>query len=302
MARRIRVGDYLLELTNQDKLIFPEDDLIKRDVINFYRRMAPHMLPHIENRPLVLHRFMQGINHEGFLQKEALEYFPSWIRRVPITGRDGQTTNYVVADSQASLVYLSNQSTVDFHAWLSTTHNLENPDRMLFDLDPAQGVPFYRVRSTAKKIKKLLEELGLPTFVMTTGSRGLHVVVPLKPVHTYDIVRTFASDVARYIARRHSDKVTVELQKEMRGKRVYIDVLRNAFGAATVAPYALRAIKGAPVATPITWVELFEDGIHSQSYTYYNIFRRLGRKEDPWKDMHLHAVTLHDAIQKLPTK
>ncbi len=302
MARRIRVGDYLLELTNQDKLMYPEDKLTKKDVIDYYRRMAKHMLPHIQGRPLTMHRFVNGIHQEGFYQKDAGEYFPSWIRRIPIATQQGETVNYVTADNAATLVYLANQGVIDFHTWLSTMEHIELPDRLVFDLDPADGVPFYRVRSTAKKIKKLLEELALPPYVMTTGSRGLHVVVPLKPVHTFDMVRSFAQDIARYIARRHSDKVTVEMQKEARGKRVFIDTLRNAFGQTAIAPYSLRPLKGAPVATPITWIELFDDGIHAQTYKYANIFRRLGRKQDPWHDMKKHAVTLHEAIQKLPTK
>ena len=169
---------------------------------------------------------------------------------------------------------------------------------MIFDLDAAFK-DFASVKKTAFILKNVFEELGLVPFVMTTGSRGLHVVVPLKQQDTFDEVRTFARDVAQYLVNEHPDMLTLEMHKEKRKNRIFLDILRNAFGQTGVAPYAVRALPGAPVATPITWQELQKSITNAQRYTIKNMFRRLGRRDDPWKEFDAHAQSLKSARKKL---
>ncbi|MDP3889079.1 MAG: non-homologous end-joining DNA ligase [bacterium] len=298
--RKIKIGKYTVELTHEDKVLFPKEHITKRELINYYRRIASVMIPHIENRPLTMHRFVNGIDQEGFYQKDAADYFPLWIVRKPLKKKEDGVVRYVICNNAATLVYLANQLSITQHVWLSKINKLNYPDRMIFDLDPSPGVTFSTVRWVAKKLKELLEELAFKPFVMTTGSRGVHVVVPLKPVHTFDMVRDFARDVAYILAREYPQKITIEMRKAKRGKCVFLDTLRNAFGQTGVAPYSVRAKSGAPVATPIAWDELFKKGgITPQKYTIKNIFRRLGAQGDVWENIDSSACTLKQARKKL---
>jgi bifunctional non-homologous end joining protein LigD len=295
--RKVKLGKYTVELTHEDKILFPKARITKRELLDYYQRIAPIMIPYIENRPLTMHRFVNGIAQEGFYQKDASDYFPSWIKRKEVKKKEDGIVHYVVCNNAAALVYIANQLSITQHVWLSKITKLNYPDRMIFDLDPAPGVTFVTIRWVAKKIKELLEKLGLKTFVMTTGSRGVHIVVPLKPVHTFDYVRTFARDIAQVLAHEYPEKVTVEMRKAKRGKRVFVDFLRNAFGQTGVAAYSVRAKPGAPIATPITWNELKD--VTPQKYTIKNIFRRLSVKGDPWKNIDSSACTLKQARKKL---
>jgi len=301
MERKIKFGRHTVTVTSGNKLLFPKTGITKGDLIRYYERIAPVIIPHIKNRPLMIHRFVDGIAGEGFYQKNAPNYFPSWITVVPIKNKEGGIVQYVLCNNVATLVYLVNQLTITPHVWLSRVPKLEYPDRMIFDLDPPRGVSFATVQWTAKKIKELLDKLGLRSFIMTTGSRGFHIAVPLKEIHTFDYTRTFAHDLALLLAHCYPNELTIEIRKANRGKRIFIDTLRNAFAQTTVAPYGVRAKPGAPIATPIEWHELFRKGIKPQSYTIKNIFRRLGHKKDPWLTINSYAVSLKQARKKLDT-
>ena len=295
---RVKIGKYTVELTNEDRIIFPKAKITKGEFIEYYRRIAPIMLPYIKDRPLTMHRFVGGIGKEGFYQKDASDYFPSWIQRKPIKKKEGGMVNYVVANNAATLVYLANQYTIAMHIWLSKIDKLKYPDRMIFDLDPAGKATFALVKWTAKQMRNLLEnELGLPSFVMTTGSKGVHIAVPLKRVHTFDYVRSFAHDAAELLVAQYPKKLTLEMRKAKRGNRIFVDYLRNAFAQTGVAPYSVRAKPGATVATPIKWEEL--ERVTPTKYTIKNIFARLARVDDPWKKISQSAVSLKQARKKL---
>ena len=295
--RNIKVGRYIVTLTNEDKIIFPKSKITKRELID-YLRIAPIMIPYMKNRPISMQRFVKGIGEEGFYQKDAGTYFPLWIKTKPIKKQEGGKVNYVVVNNAATLVYLTNQLSITNHIWLSRIDKLQYPDRMIFDLDPSKGVKFEQVRWTAKQLKELLDELTLPSFAMTTGSRGVHVVVPLKRIHNFEYTRTFANDVATLLAHRYPKKITVEVRKKKRGKRVFVDWLRNAFGQTGVAPYSVRAIERAPIATPIEWRELF-DTVDSQSFTIKNIFNRIKQKKYPWRQINKSVCSLKQARKRL---
>lgn len=197
-----------------------------------------------------MQRFPNGIDEEGFLQKEASNYFPKWVTTVDVPLIKGGTLRMVVADSAATLVYLANQAVLTFHVWLSTVAHLDKPDRMVFDLDPSDN-DFSKVIKTAHLRREILENNGYKPQAMTTGSRGLHVLVPIKPTRDFDDVRNEAKHITKAVIERNEALTTMETSKSKRGNKVYIDIFRNAYGASHVVPYSLRAKPGAPIATPI---------------------------------------------------
>lgn len=291
MSNYITVDDHEIELTHLEKELFPQQHITKGQLIDYYFRVAPYMLPHVKNRIVSMQRFPQGIDHEGFFHKNTPEYFPSWIKTKRLTRQhDNERVEYPVINSTATLIYLANQNCITPHIWLSTIENMHNPDRMIFDLDPSGDAKFQLVRWVAYKIRTLLNNLGLPSFLMLTGSRGVHIVVPLKPVHSFDEVRAFAHNIALELEGEYPKYMTLEMYKKNRGDRIFLDIIRNSYGHTTVAPYSVRPKPGAPIATPIEWSELSR--VVSQKYTIKNIFRRLSQKGDIWSDIHKYAVTL----------
>ncbi len=285
MSGQIRIGTHEIEITNPDKFIFPQDGITKEDLVHYYERIADTMLPHIRDRIISMERYPEGIMEDGFYQKRIPDSFPDWIERTPVDIREegGRQWQVVIRD-KATLVYIADQACITPHVWLSRVDRIQRPDRLVFDLDPSDE-GFESVRDGSGMIRNILEELELVPFVMTTGSQGLHVVVPIERNVSFEDSRAFARDVARLMSVRYPEQVTDQIRKSKRGGRLFIDYLRNSFGQTTVAPYAMRPHPGAPVATPIDWRELEDFELTSQAYTISNIFRRLGQKSDPWKDI-----------------
>lgn len=296
--RRRNGGKREFDASNEDKRLFPDGGPTKGDVISYYEKIADVMLPHLRDRPLVLRRCPDGIDAECFYQKQVGTHFPDWVGRTKVEKRGGGSQTLVVADSKATLAYLADQAALVLHPWLSRKDRPDHPDRMVIDLDPP-GDDFGPVREAARDFRALLEDLGLHPFVATTGSRGLHVVVALDRSADFDAVRRFARSAAAVIAARRPDARTTELRKDKRRGRLFLDVGRNAYAQTAVAPYSLRALPGAPVATPVTWEELSDRSVHARSWTWKNIFRRLGQREDPWSGMARHAASLTHAAERL---
>ena len=296
---RITIGGRTFEAENLDKAIFPKKGITQGDLLDYYRRIADAILPHLQGRPLTMQRFPNGIDEQGFYQKVAPDYFPEWIRRasVQLKGED-RTQDQVVCDDEATLAYLVDQGCIALHVWESRADKLDHPDRLVFDLDPPDH-GFELVRQGAQALRDTLDEMGLVPFAMTTGSRGIHVVTPLDRSASFDKARAFARDLAELVATRSPDRFTTEMRKADRGERLFVDYLRNAYGQTSVASYAVRAREGAPVATPLDWDELQDGSLHAQSYTVKNIFRRLGQKRDPWRDMMQDARSLTGPRERL---
>ncbi len=292
-----RFGPYTVEASNEDKLLFPDDGLTKGDLIAYYDRIAPMMLPHLRERPLALHRYPDGIHRAGFVQQACPDYFPAWIARATVD-KEGGTITHAVCNHRAALVYLANQGVVTPHVWLSRTDRPRHPDRLVFDLDPPDDDTGL-VRDAARAVRALLDDLGLPAYVMTTGSRGLHVVTPLDRSADYDTVRAFARDAADLLTHRHPDLLTTEPRRADRRGRLYLDTLRNAYGQTTVPPYAVRPRPGAPVATPLHWAEVDDPTLASDRYTIRNLFRRLAQVDDPWAGLARHAHALRAPRERL---
>ncbi len=245
----------MVEVSSPGKVIFPDRGLTKADLVGHYEAVGERMLPHVAGRPLTLHRFPAGIAAKGFMQKNAADHFPASIRRVEVPKREGGVTTYAVVEEAGDLAYLANQNTVTFHVWTSRLPDLERPDRVIFDLDPAGG-DWEAARQAAALVRDYLAGTGLPTVPMTTGSNGYHLVTKVEPAIHVDELSDFARTAAALLARRHDDLLTDEFRIEKRRGRVYVDWLRNRFSQTGVAPWSLRARPGAPVAVPFEWGEL----------------------------------------------
>ena len=299
MSEMRTIDGHQVELSHLDKVFFPESGITKGDVVEYYERIAAHMLPHVRERAMTMHRYPDGINGEDFYQQNMPDYFPDWIARVDVDKEDGKVT-HVVCNDTASLVYIANQGSLVNHVWLSRRNQIRHPDRMIVDLDPPHdGTDASALRSAALLLRDTFRELGLTPFLSTTGSAGLHVYVSLKRELEFDDVRNFGRRVVEQLAADHEDELTVEQRKAKRGRRIYLDVLRNSYSHTAVAPYSVRAKPGAPVATPLAWEELEEDPVESTRYTIQNVFRRLGQREDPWKDFERQAGSVKSAREKL---
>lgn len=286
-----------VEISNPDKVFFPDNGITKQEMIHYYRKIAETLLPYLKNRPVNMKRFPDGIQAEGFIQQKAGNYFPDWIRRAEMEKQGGKI-NHVLCEFPETLVYLANQGTVSFHAWLSRKDQPDHPDLLVFDLDPFNN-NFHPVKKAAKILKTILTESGLNPFVKTTGSQGLHVVCPLDAKADFDAVREFAGKVSEITANACPDFLTTEQRIKKRNGRLYLDITRNAYGQTIAAPYSLRAKPGAPVSTPIEWEELDKPGMGPRTYTMKNIFRRLGQKKDPWASLFDHPGGVASARDKL---
>jgi bifunctional non-homologous end joining protein LigD len=278
-------------VSNADRVFFPEAGVTKGEFVDYYRRIAPRLLPYLQGRPLTLQRFPQGIGAPGFIQQRAQPHFPTSVGRVTVAKEDGTPITHPVCDTEAALLYLANQGVVTPHVWLSRVDRLRHPNRLIFDLDPPDDA-FAPVCRAAHLVRSLLEELGLPAFVMTTGSSGLHVVVPLDQSADFDFTHAFARDASTLLARRHPDALTVEQRKKDRQDRVFLDYLRNTYAHTAVPPYAVRARAEAPVATPLAWDELGRTDLHARAFTIRNLFDRLSGRDDPWAGLEGHAQAL----------
>jgi bifunctional non-homologous end joining protein LigD len=295
MSVAVRAGRRSVTISNPDKVLFDDDGITKADLAAYYERVAGTMLPYVRRRPAHMHRFPDGLRGEDWVQKNVPAYFPDWIERMTVPKRGGEVTHPVIDDA-ATLVYLVGQATITPHVWTSRVDRLERPDLLILDLDPARD-DFGQVREAARLARATMEEIGLPTFLKTTGSRGVHLVAPLDRRADFDTVKDFARDLATLIASRDPQGLTVETRINKRRGRLYIDWLRNRYAQTTVPPYAVRALPGAPVATPIDWDELGR--VEPRKYNIHNVFRRLDRKGDPWRGMWRRARSITEPRRKL---
>jgi bifunctional non-homologous end joining protein LigD len=286
-----------VQITRPAEVLFPEDGITKRDLIEYYVRIAPWMLPHLRDRPLALERYPDGIDKPSFFQKAVASYYPDWIERVTVKKVGGKIT-HVVCNNAATLVYLANQACITPHIWLSRADKLHYPDQMVFDLDPSRE-DFDAVKATARSIAKLLDKLELPAYLKTTGSRGLHIAVPLNREEDFDSVRAFVRRLAEIAVDEDREHRTLEQRKDQRRGRVFVDTNRNAYAQHMAAAYAVRARPGAPVSAPLDWNELDRKDLRPDSVTVRNVFGRLEKVGDLWKDFARRATSLKKARQKL---
>lgn len=295
--QKIKIGSRTLEISNTDKLYYPKNRIKKGDILDYYCKISEYLLPHIKKRLLSMHRYPNGIEYQHFVQQEIPQYFPAWIDRKRVRKEDGYITHAICSDKQ-SLVYLANEAVLEFHIWPSRNDNVNNPDKLIFDLDPPKG-NVVKARKAALAIKEILEEIGLRAYVMSTGSQGYHIVVPLDRKLSFKKTYPISEKIAKMAVRAYPSLLTTELRKEKRGGKVFVDYMRNSYGQTSIAPYSLRARKGAPIATPLSWEEMRNASTNPSRYDIKNIFRRLSRIDDPWKDINKDKQSLTKAQRKL---
>jgi bifunctional non-homologous end joining protein LigD len=294
-AVAIKAGRRSVEIPNPDKVLFPDDAITKADLAAYYERIADTMLPYVRGRPAHMDRYPDGVDAERIVQKNVPDYFPDWIETVRVSKKGG-TVKHPVCSNAATLVYLAGQATVTPHTWLSRVEDLRRPDLLIWDLDPPRD-DIGLLRDAARLLRELLDEIGLAPYLKTTGSRGFHLVVPLDRSASFEEARGLARDVSRAAAARDPERLTVEMRKQKRRGRLFVDWLRNSYAQTAVPPYAVRARPGAPVATPIEWEELGR--VHSASFTIAKVDRRLAGKGDPWRGLWRHARSLSEPRRRL---
>ena len=278
-----------VRLTHPDKVLFPDDGLTKADVAAHYERVAEAMLPHVRDRPLNLWRWNAGIQGPRVVQQDIPRGAPDWVRRVRTPRRRGGSVCHPMANDGATLRWLANQNCITPHVWTARADRLDRPDRIVFDLDPFSDGGFDDIRAAALALGERLRELRLAPYAMTTGSRGVHVIAPLRRTRDSATVREEAREIAEALAADHPDTLTTEWRKDQRGGRILVDTARNTYAQTVVAPYALRALPGAPVATPLRWEELEDPELHPRRWTLRTIGERLDEVGDPWAAIGRHA-------------
>jgi bifunctional non-homologous end joining protein LigD len=295
MTRRARSAE-TVTITHPDKLLFPDDGITKGELAAYYEMIAPIMLPHIHSRPVTMERYPNGINAGSFWQKNVSRGFPEWLQRVKVPKKDGVVHHPIVTDTR-SLLWLANQNCITPHVWAARAPDLYHPDICLFDLDPARD-DGDAVRSAALWLRDFLAELGLPSFVKTSGSKGFHIAIPLDGSEDSETVSQFAHAVGRALVERHPQQLTQEFSKVDRAGRILVDTGRNAYGATFASVYAVRARPGAPVSAPCTWDELERGEAGPRSFTLRNMRERSVRVGDLWAGMHEQQTSLRDAFTR----
>jgi bifunctional non-homologous end joining protein LigD len=284
-------------ITHPEKILFPADGITKGDVAAYYEGVSAVMLPHLRGRPVTMERFPAGIGQHGFLQKDVARGFPEWLERVEVPKKGG-TVHHPLINDDRSLLWLANQNCITPHVWTSRVPRLYEPDLCVFDLDPAADEPRI-LRAAALAVRDLLAELGLPTWLKTSGSKGFHIVVPLDATADFEEVGAFAHAVGAVLVERDPDHLTQEFNKVDRGGRIYVDTGRNGYSATFAAAYAVRARPGAPVSAPCTWAELEAGQVEPQTFTLRTMTDRLATAGDLWADLLSQQYALGPALARL---
>ncbi|HLJ49650.1 MAG TPA: non-homologous end-joining DNA ligase [Bryobacteraceae bacterium] len=284
-------------ITHPEKVLFPDDEITKGELASYYETIAPVMLPHIQGRPVTMERYHRGIGAAGFFQKDVSKGFPDWLERAEVPKKGG-TVHHPLANDTRSLLWMANQNSITPHVWISRVPDLFQPDICVFDLDPSADDPD-ALRAASLELRELMAELGLRSWVKTSGSKGFHIVVPLDQQAGYDEVASFAHHVGRLMVRRAPDRFTQEFHKVDRGHRILVDTGRNSYSATFAAPYAVRAKPSAPVSAPCTWEEIERGIANPRAFTLRTMANRIAEVGDVWEDMLHQQQPLRPASERL---
>lgn len=279
----VRAGGGVVPLTHLERVYWPDEGYTKGDLVRYYHEISRHILPYLEDRPLIMRRYPSGIQGQSFHQHDVHQGVPDFMRTAALEVEDGgaHTVDYIVATGEATLLYMANLGAIECHPWHSRVQNLGHPDWLVFDLDPSEGVEFETVCGVALTTREVLARVGLEAYAKTSGSRGIHVYVPVKPSYTYEQVAELAEQVATVVAREQPEVATVERSKSKRGARmIYVDHMQNARGKSVVAPYSVRPKPGATVSAPLEWREVERKRIKTADFHIKNMPRRVESKGD----------------------
>ncbi len=280
--KRAKVGEFALDLTSLDKVYWPDEGYTKMDLIRYYYQVSKFILPYLNERPLIMKRYPAGIGGKSFHQHDVDEV-PEFVRTIALEAEDGgaHAVDYVVCDNLQTHLYLANLGAIERHPWHSRTSRINTPDWIVFDLDPGEAVEFQTICEVSVIARDVIKELGLDSYAKTSGSRGIHIYVPIEPRYPFDVVADVAAHIAKLVADRDRKTATVERSKKNRKKgQIYIDHMQNAYGKSVVAPYSVRPRPGATVSAPLEWDEVSRAKISTEDFTIDNIIDRIKRKGD----------------------
>ncbi|HEX8073197.1 MAG TPA: non-homologous end-joining DNA ligase [Pyrinomonadaceae bacterium] len=295
----VKIGQATVALTNLDKVYWPDDGYTKGDLVRYYYEVGKYIRPYLKDRPLIMKRYPNGIEGPFFHQHD-VETAPDYVRTETIDVEEGHAVDYIVGDNLPTLLYMTNLGAIERHPWHSRVAALDRPDWFVFDLDPGAGVAFETICEVAVVTRDLLAEVGLDCYPKTSGSRGLHLYVPVKPRYTYEQIAVCAEQVATLVARARPDAATVEraLKRRRRGQ-IYVDHMQNARGKSVVAPYSVRPKPGAPVSAPLTWREVERGRITPQDFTIKNVLRRVRAHGDLFAPVRTKRQSLDKAMAEI---
>ena len=279
----VRVKGEVVPLTHLERVYWPDEGYTKGDLVRYYHEISRYILPYLEDRPLIMKRYPSGIKGQSFHQHDVHQEVPGFMRTAALEVEDGgtHTVDYIVGSNEATLLYMANLGAIERHPWHSRVEDLEHPDWFVFDLDPPEGVEFETICDVALTTREVLARVGLESYAKTSGSRGIHVYVPVKPAYAYEQVAELAEQVATVVAREQAEVATVERSKRKRGARmIYVDHMQNARGKSVVAPYSVRPKPGATVSAPLEWSEVERKKIKTADFHIKNMPRRVESKGD----------------------
>lgn len=285
-------------ISHPEKVLFPGEGITKGELASYYEKVAPIMLPHIRRRPITMERYHRGIAAPGFFQKDVSKGFPEWLKRVEVP-KHGGTVHHPIANDTKSLLWLANQNSITIHVWPSRAPNLYNPDICVFDLDPSREDELDVLSAAALKVRDLLAELGLQSWIKTSGSKGFHIAVPLDGKSDFGTVAQFAHRIGRVLVMRDPDNLTQEFSKADRGGRILVDTGRNGYSATFAAAYTIRAKPGAPVSAPCSWEEVERRKVGPRSFTLRTMDQRIADVGDLWLEMLRSKRSLRRPIERL---
>jgi bifunctional non-homologous end joining protein LigD len=285
-------------ITHPEKVLFPDDGITKGELAAYYEAIAPVMLAHISARPITMERYPAGIDKKGFWQKDVSKGFPSWLERIAVPKKDGTVHHPLVSDTR-SLLWVTNQNTITQHVWTSRVPNLYYPDVCVFDLDPSKEDEPDELRAAALEVRDLLKELGLVTWVKTSGSKGFHILVSLDGSARMGEVARFAHAVGALLVAQQPARFTQEFSKADRGGRILVDTGRNGYSATFAAAYTVRAKRGAPISAPCTWTEVERGEVQPRTFTLRTMPDRVATVGDLWSDLHKRGSSLRRPIERL---
>src|SRR5947208_1951069 len=288
-AQITQVGKRKVELSNLTKVLFPDDRIVKAQLIEYYLKIAPTFLAHVKGRPLSLVRFPDGIGGESFFQKNRPEWAPAWIEHVTL---GEEKKDYVIGTEEASLAWLANLACIELHQMHSRAPHFDKPDYIVYDFDPPENFKFSNVAELALEFKEHLEGFGYHPFVKTTGRKGLHVVTPIEPKWEFEKAFEAAKAVAQPFVDAHPSLLTLQIKKEHRKGKVLLDIYRNRQSQTIVSTYSARGLPGAPVSTPLHWEEL--DSLESpKTFNLHSVPQRVVQNGDPWEGIAAYATPIH---------
>lgn len=295
----LKVKGQVVTLTNQNKIYWPDEEITKGDVINYYNTISKYILPYLKGRPQSLRRNPNGITDKGFFHKDAGHAAPEWMQTISLYSESAKKDiEYIVCNDKASLLYLNNLGCIELNPWNSRIFKLDNPDYMVIDLDPSEKNSFEQIIDAALVVKEILDKAGAKAYCKTSGSRGLHIYVPLKAQYDYDEVRAFAEVVATRVQEQLPDTTTMERSLNKRRGRIYLDYLQNKKGQTLASVYSARPKPGATVSTPLLWKEV-KHGLHPSKFNIFNIEKRLDKQGDLFAGVLTEKTNLRKCMKAL---